>query len=203
MSKITTQFTMSLDGFVAGPNDDISRLFGWYGTGDETFALPGTDRPFRVWKASAEYLRQEWGALGAIVTGRHDFEASNGYGGVSPLGIPMYIVTHRAPEPEWVKPGLPFTFVTEGVEHAVKLARQAAGKKNVGISGTTIVQQCLQVDLLDEILIDLAPILLGEGTCLFDELRNTPIDLEKISLVDTPSVTHLKYRVKKQRNMPN
>lgn len=200
MSKITTQFTMSLDGFIAGPNDDINSLFGWYGTGDATFALPGTDRPFRVWKASAEYLQQEWSALGAIVTGRHDFEVSDAYGGVSPLGIPMYIVTHRAPESEWVKPGSPFTFITKGVEHAVALARQAAGKKNVGVSGTTIVQQCLQVNLLDEILIDLAPILLGAGTRLFDELGNMPIELEKISTIDTPSVTHLKYRVKKPMN---
>lgn len=200
MSKITTQFTMSLDGFIAGLNDDISRLFGWYGTGDETFALPGTDRPFRVWKASAEYLQQEWSTLGAIVTGRHDFEVSNAYGGVSPLGIPMYIVTHRATEPEWVKPGLPFTFVMEGVEPAIALARQAAGNKNVGISGTSIVQQCLRVNLLDEILIDLAPILLGAGTRLFDELGGAPIELEKISVIDTPSVTHLKYRVKKPMN---
>lgn len=197
MGKITTQFTLSLDGFIAGPNDEIDRLFGWYGQGDAAFALPGTDRPFRVWRASADYLRQEWGALGAIVTGRHDFEVSNAYGGVSPLGIPMFIVTHRAPQLEWVQPGSPFTFVLEGVEQAVKLARQAAGEKNIGVSGTTIVQHCLRTGLVDEILIDLAPILLGAGKRLFDELGGVPIDLEKLSVIDTPSVTHLKYRVRK------
>ncbi|MGQ0603667.1 MAG: dihydrofolate reductase family protein [Anaerolineales bacterium] len=194
MEKVSTQFTMSLDGFIAGPNDDIGRLFGWYGKGDTAFKLPGTDRAFKVSRASAEYLREEWSALGAIVTGRHDFDVSDAYGGVSPLGVPMFIVTHRVPQ-EWVKDGSPFTFVTDGVESALEQAKQVAGDKTVGVGGATIVQQCLRAGWLDEILIDLAPILLGAGTRLFDHFGPDPIDLEVISVVNAPSVTHLKFRV--------
>jgi dihydrofolate reductase len=88
-------------------------------------------------------------------------------------------------------------FVTEGVEQALRLAQAAAGDRNVAVSGTTIVQQLLKAGLIDEILIDLAPILLGAGTRLFDHLGIDPVDLEKIAVIDAPRVTHLKYRVVK------
>jgi dihydrofolate reductase len=194
MGKVTAQFTMSLDGFIAGPNDDVGRLFGWYRGGDTDFPLPATPLVFKISRASAEYLHQEWGALGAIVTGRHDFDVSEAYGGAPPLALPMFIVTHRIPQ-EWVKPDSPFTFVTEGVTSAIEQAQKAAGSKVVGVGGTTIVRQCLQAGLLDEILIDLAPILLGAGTRLFDQLGVEPINLEKLSVINAPDVTYLKFRI--------
>jgi dihydrofolate reductase len=197
MTKVSAQFTMSLDGYIAGPNDDIRRLFGWYSSGDTSLPVAGADIEFKVSRASAEYLQREWSELGAIVTGRRDFDVSDAWGGKSPIaGAPIFIVTHSPPQ-EWVKAGSPFTFVTDGVERALELARRVAGDKNVAISGSTIVQQCLRAKLLDEILIDLAPILLGAGIRLFDHLGAGPIDLEKISVVDAPDVTHLKFRVVK------
>jgi len=196
MSKITTQFTMSLDGFIAEPNDDVGRLFRWYASGDTEFQVPGVSRPFRISRASADYLSRAWSNFGAIVTGRRDFDVSNAYGGQSPFGVPMFIVTHQPPA-EWLNKESPFTFVTEGVERAVELARQAAAGKEVAISGTTIVQQCLRVGLIDEIYIDLAPILLGVGIRLFEHLGAEPIDLENIGLIQGTGVTHLRFRVVK------
>lgn len=196
MSKTIAGFTMSLDGFIAGPNDEVWPLFNWYTGGDTDFPLPGTDRTFRIAQASAEHLRDVWGTLGAIVTGRRDFDVSNAWGGRPPLGVPTFIVTHSPPA-DWLTPGSPFTFVTDGVEAALTLAKKAAGGKNVGISGTTIVQQMLNARLLDEIHIELAAVLLGQGIRLFDHLRVAPVDLEIIDVIKGMGVTHLMYRVRK------
>ena len=196
MSKVTAQFTMSLDGFIAGPNDEVDQIFRWYFSGDTDFQSSSTDPMFKISRASADLLRKEWGKLGAIVTGRRDFDVSKAWGGNSPLGVPIFIVTHTAPE-GWVKEGSPFTFVTDGVESAIQKARQAAGDKNVGVGGSTIVQQCLKAGLLDEIQIDLAPILLGAGIHLFDHLGLEPIELESTGVIEGSGVTHLRFRVVK------
>ena len=140
MGKVIAEFTMSLDGFIAGPNDEVDRLFRWYSAGDTEFPVAGTGMVFRISRASAELLRATWGQLGAIVTGRRDFDVSGAWGGTPPLGVPTFIVTHRIPQ-EWVRDGSPFTFVTDGVASAIAQARQAAGDQDVGVSGTTIVQQ--------------------------------------------------------------
>jgi dihydrofolate reductase len=198
MGKVTTEFTMSLDGFIAGPNDDVGTLFRWYFSGDTDFQSSSNDPVFKISRASAELLRKQWDRLGAIVTGRGDFEASEAWGGNSPLGLPIFIVTHTPPQ-EWVHDGSPFTFVTGGVERAIERAKQAVGDKDVAVSGSTIVQQCLQAGLLDEIQIDLAPVLLGAGIRLFDHLGES-IELEKIKVVDAPDVTHLRFRVVRERS---
>jgi dihydrofolate reductase len=198
MGKVTAEFTMSLDGFIAGPTGDVGPLFRWYFSGDTDFQGSSNDPVFRISRASAELLREEWDNLGAIVTGRRDFEVSEAWGGNSPLGVPIFIVTHTPPQ-EWTGEDSPFTFVTDGVESAIQKARQAAGDKNVGVGGSTITQQALKAGLLDEIQINLAPILLGAGIRLFDNLGEA-IDLEKIKVVDTPDVTHLRFRVVKERS---
>lgn len=196
MGKTVAAFTMSLDGFIAGPNDEVGRLFKWYGSGDTEFTVPGTGMVFKVAQASADYLQEAWGKLGAIVTGRRDFDVSNAWGGSLILGVPHFIVTHDPPQ-AWLGEDSPFVFVTEGVDTAVSLARAAAGDKNVGISGSQIVQQCLQASLIDEIHIELAHMLLGDGIRLFDNLAGHAIDLEKIKVIDTPDVTHLQFRIVK------
>jgi dihydrofolate reductase len=196
MTRVTTQFTMSLDGFVADPQDDVQQLLKWYVKGDAEFKLPGMDRAFRISRASAELLQKSWGAYGSMVTGRRDFDVSRAWGGQPPLPVPMFIVTHQVPQ-EWAGQGSPFTFVTDGLESALAQARQAAGDGNVAISGTTIVQQCLQAGLLDDIQIDLVPILLGEGIRLFDRLGPHPIALESTGVIEGTGVTHLKFRVVK------
>ena len=204
MGKVITQLSVSLDGLVTGPHDGPERplgeggerLFAWYYSGDTALPLPDTDMVFKVSRASAELLRGEWEAIGAMVAGRRMFDIANAWGGHPPGGGPCFIVTHHAPE-EWVKEGSPFTFVTDGVESAVRQAKHAAGDKNVSVSSANIMQQCLKAGLLDEIQIDLVPVLLGAGVRLFDNLGAVPIDLECTQVVAAPGVTHLRFRVVK------
>ena len=196
MGLVMSQFTMSLDGFVAGPNDEVDKLFGWYAAGDTPFTAAGTDRPFKISRASADLLTENWGQVGATVTGRRDFDVSNAWGGKPIFGVPTFIVTHSVPR-EWAYEGSPFTFVTNGVESALAQAQQAAGDKVVDVGGTRIVQQCLQAGLLDGIQIDLVPVLLGDGIRLFDRLGPKPIELEITPVVEGKGVTHIRYRVVK------
>jgi dihydrofolate reductase len=196
MGNVVAEFTMSLDGFIAGPNDEVDRLFRWYSGGDTDFAVAGAPMVFKISRASADLLRASWGQIGAHVTGRRDFDVSNAWGGQPLLGAPTFIVTHKPP-PEWDKPGSPFTFVTDGVASAIAQAQRAAGDRIVGVGGTTIVQQALMAGLIDEITIHLAPILLGVGIRLFDRLGPDPIDLETIGVIEGTGVTHLRFRVVK------
>lgn len=204
MSKVCVELSMSLDGFIAGPNDNAENglgdggdaLFKWYSSGDTDFVLPGTDMVFKISAASAEFLRDYWLGVGASVTGRRTFDITHGWGGNPPGGSSCFVLTHNVPQ-EWVKDGSPFTFVTDGIESAIAQAKQAAGEKSVDLLGASIVQQCIHAGLLDEIQIDLIPVLLGDGVRLFDSLGITATQLEKIAVVDAPNVTHLRFRVVK------
>ncbi len=195
---------MSLDGFIAGPNDSLGsplgeggeRLFAWYSSGDTEYRLPGTEMVFRVSPQSAELLREAHSKMGAFVTGRRTFDITNGWGGNPPLGVPTFVVTHTVPQ-EWVYEGSPFTFVTEGVQSAVEQAKALAGEKDVAVGAASIAQQCIRAGLLDEIHIDLVPVLLGGGVRLFDHLGTGPIDLESTEVAQGTGVTHLTFRVVK------
>ncbi|HLO16440.1 MAG TPA: dihydrofolate reductase family protein [Anaerolineales bacterium] len=113
------------------------------------------------------------------------------------LGCTGFVVTHSVPE-EWVdKEGSPFTFVTNGVESAIEHAKAVAGDKNVAVDGASIVHQAIKAGLIDEIGVDLVPVILGAGVRFFDDLGPQPIELEKIKVVETPDVTHLRFRVLK------
>lgn len=160
MGKVSTG--MSLDGFIAGPNDGPERplgeggerLFEWYSAGDTEYGLPGTEMVFRVSLASAELLREAHSKMGAFVTGRRTFDLTHGWGGRPPLGVPAFVVTHTVPQ-EWVYGGSPFTFVTDGVKSAVEKAREAVGDKDVAVGAASIAQQCIEAGLLDEIHVEL------------------------------------------------
>lgn len=195
--EVIAALTMSLDGYIAGPHDDVNHLFKWYFAGDVEFPVKGTDMAFKISQASADLLTEEWDKLGAFVTGRRDFDVSHAWGGKGLLGLPTFIVTHNPPQ-QWVYDGSPFTFVTDGVESAINQAKAVVGDKNIGVGGTTIVQQCLKLGLLDGIHIDLAHMLLGGGIRLFDnDYADKPIELEQTRLVQGLGVTHLTYRVVK------
>ena len=132
--------------------------------------------------------------MGAFATGRRTFDIANGWGGRPPLGVPTFVVTHTVPK-EWVYEGSPFTFVTEGVEDAVDQARAVAGENDVAVGAASIAQQCIRAGLLDEVHINLVPVLLGGGVRLFDHLGTEPIELESTRVVEAPGVTHLGFRV--------
>ena len=204
MSKVTTFLTMSLDGFIAGANDSPELplgeggqpLFNWYFSGDTELKMPMGigDLTFRLSPLSAEVFQEARRTTGAIVTGRRTFDIAHGWGGRHPLDAPVFVVTHSVPA-KWLDMGFPFTFVTDGVTSAVAQARAVAGEKNVAVGAASIVQQCLNLGLLDEINVAVVPLLLGHGVRLFDQLRKAPIELEICRLVDAPGVTHLQYRV--------
>jgi dihydrofolate reductase len=206
MGKVVAGHTMSLDGFIAGPNDGPEhplgegglRLFDWYSSGDTDFVVPSGEMTFRVSSQSAELLREVFAGFGALVTGRRTFDITNGWDGRHPVGdVPIFVVTHSVPE-GWDYEGSPFTFVTDGVESAVEQARTAAGEKDVVVGAASLVQQCLKAGLLDEVHVDLVPVLLGGGVRLFDHLGTEHIELERIRLVEAPDVTHMTFRVVKE-----
>jgi dihydrofolate reductase len=195
---------MSLDGFIAGPNDGLQsplgdggeRLFAWYSGGDTEYRLPGTEMVFKVSPQSAELLRVTHRTMGAFVTGRRTFDIANAWGGRPPLGVPTFVVTHTVPQ-EWVYEGSPFTFVMDGVESAVEKVRAVAGVKIIAVGAASIAQQCIRAGLLDEIHVDLVPVLLGNGVRLFDHLGTEPIELESTRVIEGAGVTHLTFRVVK------
>ena len=202
MGKVATGLSMSLDGFIAGPNDGPGqplgehgeRLFEWFSRGDTEYELPGTEMVFWVSPQSAEMLREAHSRMGAFVTGRRTFDLANGWGGSPPLGVPTFVVTHTVPE-EWVYEGSPFQFVTDGVEGAVEEAKAAAGERDVAVGAASIAQQCLRAGILDEVHVDLVPVLLGDGVRLFERLGAAPIELESTRVIEGAGVTHLTFRV--------
>ena len=197
MGKITTGFSMSLDGYVAGPNEDVSQVFKWMMTGntDVTVPMGEGEMELKMPEESAGMF-EGYKQNGALVSGRRLFELTQGWGGRHPLDVPIVVVTHRA-APEWVKQDWPVTFV-DNLEDALEKARALAGEKNVVVASTTLVQQCLRAGLLDEIHIDLTPFLLGAGVKLFGTL-DAPIELERREVINSTGVIHLTYRVMKEQ----
>lgn len=196
MGTIAAGFSMSLDGFIAGPNDDVQRLFAWMSLGNTDLNLSSGDTDFdlKVSSESAKGFEEAIRTTGAIISGRRMFDVAGAWGGRHPLGAPVIVVTHTPPR-EWVYKGSPFTFVTDGVERAIEKAREIAGDKNIGIGGADITRQCLKLGLLDEIGIDLVPVLLGQGVRLFEYLGIEPIELEMTGARVSPGVTHLSFRI--------
>jgi dihydrofolate reductase len=131
-----------------------------------------------------------------LVTGRRTFDIANGWGGRHPVNVPVFVVTHSVPQ-EWVYEGSPFTFVTDGVQSAIEQAKAVAGDNDVAVGAASIVQQCIKAGMLDEIHIDLVPVLLGNGVRLFDHLSTELIELEITQVIEGAGVTHLTFRVVK------
>ncbi|MGE5224759.1 MAG: dihydrofolate reductase family protein [Omnitrophica WOR_2 bacterium] len=196
MGKVTTGFSMSLDGFIAGPNDEVDRLFQWYFSGDATHEVASGNEVYKMSEEGAGMIQEASQVTGVLVTARRTFNIAHAWGGKHPLDVPVVVVTHRIPQ-EWVKVGSPFTFVTDGIESAIEKAKQIAGDKTVAVGAPSVVQQCLQAGLLDEIHIDLVPVLLFNGIRLFDHLSIKPVDLEILEVTANLGVTHLTYRVVK------
>jgi dihydrofolate reductase len=199
MTKVLAGITTSVDGYVAGPNDRAKqglgeggeRLHHWvfggpwtYETEDQLGGASGED---------AAWLEEVVSKIGAVVAGRWTYEAADHWGGENPWGIPVFIVTHR---PEEQPEGDAFTFVS-GVEEAVERAREAAGDKHVHVmGGADVIRQALEADLVDELTIIVAPLVLGGGKRLFDGFTKS-IDLEHIGLRQSRFATFVDYRVKR------
>jgi dihydrofolate reductase len=193
MSATVLYLSMSLDGFIAGPNDDRGnglgvdghRLHDWLADGTD----PASHRPSGVSGAVFDELM----ATGAVVAGRRTFEIAGGWSGDHHDGVPIFVVTRRPPDggaPDWPL----VTYVTD-VASAMARAKDAAGDRNVLVHGARTAQLALAAGVLDELEIHQIPVLLGQGRRLFDHLGPHHIELELARIVDAPGVTHLRYRV--------
>jgi dihydrofolate reductase len=197
MSKVIALMSMSLDGFVADPNDGVAEVFDWYfNSGNVEFNTGGADpMTFEVSEPSAAHLRALWSELGAVLTGRRTFEVAQGWGGNHAWG-PAFVLTHEIPA-GWPRPNSTVRFVTGGIESAVKQAKAAAAGKSVAVHGADTIQQLLNAGLLDEIHVDIAALLLGSGVRLFDHLGATPAVLGNPAVIPGVGVTHLRYPVRR------
>jgi dihydrofolate reductase len=195
MSRLIAIMSMSLDGFVADPDDGVEEVFDWYfSSGNVEVRTGGADAmTFRVSEPSAEHIRSLTSELGAVLTGRRTFDKAGGWGGNHAWG-PAFVLTHHVPE-GWPRPGSTVSFVTDGLESAVRQAKAAAGDRAVGVHGADTIQQLLNAGLLDELSIDVAAVLLGSGVRLFDRLAGGPSALGNPSVVAGVGVTHLRYPV--------
>jgi dihydrofolate reductase len=200
MGKVMAGGTVSLDGYVAGPNGSGSEhLFAWFDGGDHEY--PSVDPSFhaRLSESDYRYMRELNEGIGVYVIGRRMFDQVGGWGGRHPFDKPNVVVTHAVPE-TWVAahPDAPFTFVTDGLPAAIERAQGIAGDQDVCVTPGTLASQCLELGLLDEIWIDLVPVLLGSGVRFLEELKAAPILLDGPDLVVEGSrVTHLRYQVRR------
>jgi dihydrofolate reductase len=193
---IYTGASVSLDGYIAGPGESgFDLLFQWYANGDVELTSTHPEIPFKVTEVSAKAIQTMREQTGVFVVGRRLFDITNGWDGSHPHDIPIVVLTHNVPE-DWRRehPGAPFTFVTDGLERALDVAREIAGDKHVGVNGGTIATQCLDARVLDEVWPDLVPVVLGAGVPFL--APRTPFSLEgPLSVAQGNRVTHLRYRV--------
>lgn len=213
MTLVTAQMSVSLDGFYAGPKR--TDLANW---------MDGPEAPafFRVtrWATDAMAWRERQGfeggendtsskiieeyfeTTGAYVMGRRMFDAGEvPWGDTPPFRAPVFVVTHRARETLVKEGGTSFTFVADGIGSAIEQARAAAGGKNVAVAGGgTLLRQAVRAGLVDQLELHIAPVLVGEGMRLFDPADHDPdgpgaVELIPTRVVDTPDVTHIRYKV--------
>ena len=189
MARVICDMSISLDGYVTGPNDSRANPFG-----DGAGMLDG-----QVFDAATDddraILQEMLDGVGAIVMGRTSFDKNEGDGGWGeggPLGdTPCFVVTHNKPTTSY--PSV-YTFVSDGVESAIEQAKNAAGDKVVGLHGATVMQQALPLGLVDEVRVHVIPVLLGGGTRPFGTLDSS-ITLERTQALATPAATHIGFRV--------
>jgi dihydrofolate reductase len=194
MGKVVASATVSLDGFIADESDQVGPLFDWYGNGDVAFSGGDPDRVFHVSAASAAHLAEIWSAIGVCVIGRRLFDLVNGWGGRPAAGDAVVVVTHEAPT-DWPFPDAPFTFVTTGLADAIEHAKVLAGDKDVALTAGDLLGQALAAGLVDELQVDLVPVVFGKGVRFFGAFAGPPALLGNPTIVQGDRVTHLCYEV--------
>jgi dihydrofolate reductase len=213
MGKVVVDISVSLDGFVAGPNQTLEEPLGEGGellhewivglaTWQEAHGKGGGER-----NADDDLVREGRERTGAVIMGRRMFSGGEGpweddpnpdgwWGDEPPFGVPVFVLTHHDRETVQKKGGTTFTFVTDGIESALDQARSAAGDKDVLVAGgAAAVQQYLGAGLLDELQLHVAPVLLGGGVRLFEGLGPDDAKLQLASVNESPAVTHIRYEV--------
>ena len=194
MGKVTTQLAMSLDGFIADRNDGCDELFGFYDSGEVPVKLSEGFPELHVSQVTADLLWSATEQTGATVVGRRLYDITNGWDGHPGGEVPMVVLTHNPPA-DWPRDGVPIEFVA-GVEAAMSRARQLAGDKDVSIAGATATREVLDAGLLDQVVVSLVPVILGDGVPWFAGAKG-PVRLSDPEVFTDTGVTHLRYSVLK------
>ena len=213
MGKLKLDITMSLDGFITGPNITLEDPLGEGGESlhEWIFGL-------KAWREQhgleggeegpdGDLVREGLQQNGAVIMGRRMFSGGSGpwesdpnadawWGDEPPFHAPVFILTHHEREPVPKEGGTTFYFVTDGIESALEQAREAAGEKDVLLAGgAQVAQQYLKSGLLEEIMLHVSPLILGDGTRLFEGIGPEEATLETMEVVESPAITHIRYRV--------
>jgi dihydrofolate reductase len=196
MAKVLTHMCMSLDGFVAQPDDNPAELFDWYWNGEVVVPSAQEEMSFAVDAASAPMLRELTSGCGAIVAGRRLFDQTDGWDDQHPAGAPVVVVTHRPP-PDNAATRFPRTTFTGSVEEGVEAAKKIAGDRFVTIASADIIHQAVDLGLVDEICLSQVPVLFGTGIRYFGELVRGHVMLDDPIVVQGLRALHLRYPVRR------
>ena len=203
MSVSVLYMSMSVDGYIAGPNDepgnaggdDFMRLHNWYGFADGKQPEQGTPTTGARTSEAAQHFLDEVRETGAVLSGRRTVEQVDHWGGDHHDGVPIFVPSHRPPGPSVANYPL-VTYVTDGIASAMAQAKAAAGDRNVLVHGAYTAQRALQAGVLDELQIHQIPVLFGGGRRLFEVLPSR-VELEIARVVDTPEATQIRDRVRR------
>jgi dihydrofolate reductase len=190
LAKVVLHFSMSLDGFVAGPEISAEHPMGQGGERlhEWMFGAVGPE--------DRRIMDETHSAAGAVVLGKRTFDIGVGLWGDTPYPAPSFVLGHEGRAPLVMKSAA-FTFVGDGIESAIAMAKAAAGERDVVVMGACTAQQALAAGLADELRLQLVPVLMGAGSRLFDNLGNDHIELVRTRVVPSSSVTHLDFRVRR------
>jgi dihydrofolate reductase len=196
MAKVLTHMCVSLDGFVAQPDDNPAELFDWYWAGEVVVPSAQEEMSFSVDAESAPMLRELTSGCGAIVAGRRLFDQTDGWGDNHPAGAPVVVVTHRPP-PADAATRFPRTRFTGSVEEGIRAAQEVAGDRFVTIASADIIQQGINLGLVDEIGMSQVPVLFGSGIRYFGDLVGGHVLLDDPVVVQGRRALHLRYPVRR------
>jgi dihydrofolate reductase len=197
MARVVLQAVVSVDGYIAYPDDTVGPMFDWYGNGDVTIHA-NDSWSFNVSRASADFVQPFWDAIKITVIGRHLFDTTDGWGGVPAAGEELIVVTHHPLPPEWHDrfPDAPF-HTADSVEAAIALAQQRAGDGLICVTAGDVGGQAFSAGLVDEVVMDVAPVVLGEGVRFFGSHTGTVLLDDPDAVVQGDRVLHLHYTVRR------
>ena len=205
MGSVIMHNVVSIDGFIADDNDDVGPLHEWYFSGDtpigpiaeggDRFDHSGVGSGFRVSRASAEYVGPMWESIGAIVMGRRLFDLVNGWEGQPPAGDHVVVLSDR-PKPEGWHPAASYHFVA-GAAAAIDKAKELAGERTISVNAGNAGSQILAAGLVDEVAMDVVPVVFGSGKRYFDNIKGRLMLEDPHVVIQGERVLHLRYRVRK------
>ncbi|MGP4011489.1 dihydrofolate reductase family protein [Streptomyces sp. 4N124] len=203
MGAVIMHNVVSVDGFIADVNDDVGPLHDWYfsgdtpitESGDQEYDHSGAGSSFKVSRASAEYVRPMWESIGTIVMGRHFFDLMNGWEGNQPAGDHVVVVSHR-PKPAGWHPEASYHFF-DGVTAAIDKAQELAGERVVAVSAGEVGGQILAAGLVDEVAMDVVPVVFGSGKRYFGSIDGQHLLEDPHVVIQGDRVLHLRFKVRR------